>query len=243
MSHLRWVERPLLALRRPDLVWRWMRGVRGAHAIEIALEEIANHVPDRPVILEAGGHGGEDTERLASRWPDGWVHVFEPVPASFAIMTDRVGQFPNVTAYRLALSTTSGPSEMFLSAGAQGGHQPGSSSLLAPTGHLEEFPDITFGETINIQCITLADWASTNGIGRIDLMWLDMQGMELPVLRASPQILATTRAVLMEVCRKELYADSPLYPEVMSWMRGQGFAPMIDRVGVALGNVLFVRPL
>lgn len=127
-----------------------------------------------------------------------------------------------------------------------GGHEAGaggsdSSSLLTPTGHLDEFPGIRFDEQIEIQTTTLDEWFAEAGLERIDLMWLDMQGAELAALSSGLTALAATRAVMLEVSRRELFAGTPLYPEVMSWMRAQGFRPAVDRVAVAFGNVLFVR--
>jgi len=87
----------------------------------------------------------------------------------------------------------------------------------------------------------LSAWAAQEGVDRVDFMWLDMQGMELPVLRASPDLLAATAAVVMEVSREELYVDTPLYDEVVQWMTSQRFRVAIDRVGVTFGNMLFVR--
>ena len=72
-------------------------------------------------------------------------------------------------------------------------------------------------------------------------MWLDLQGMELSVLQASPDVLARTLVVSMEVSRHELYEGGALYPEVITWMRSQGFEAVIDRVLVAFGNMLFVN--
>ncbi len=91
--------------------------------------------------------------------------------------------------------------------------------------------------------MTLDNWARDKGVDRIDFMWLDMQGMELPALKAAGPVLATTRAISMEVARKELYAGCARYDEIVSWMRGQGFRPAIDRVTFLAGNILFLSGL
>jgi Methyltransferase FkbM domain len=117
-----------------------------------------------------------------------------------------------------------------------------SSSLLTPAEHLVEYPQVKFTRSIVVQAMTIADWVHREGIDRIDFMWLDMQGMELPTLKAAGPVLATTRAICMEVARKELYAGCAMYDEIMSWMKGQGFRPAIDRVTLSSGNVLFIRP-
>ena len=65
--------------------------------------------------------------------------------------------------------------------------------------------------------------------------------MELAVLQASPEVLVQTRAIAIEVFRKELYEGSGLYPEVVAWLQSQGFEVAIDRVFVGFGNMLFVN--
>jgi FkbM family methyltransferase len=207
--------------------------------IGISLDEIAPYLGEHPVIVEAGASNGSDTVRFAERWPNAEIHAFEPVPSSFALVEENTRHLSQVRRYSLALADKTESRTMFVSADAVGSH--GSSSLLTATGHLDEFPQVTFREQIDVQAVTLRDWVQTCGIERIDLLWLDLQGMELPVLQASPDVLARTRAVSIEVSRHELYAGSALYPEVIVWMKSQGFEAVIDRVLVAFGNMLFVN--
>jgi hypothetical protein len=122
---------------------------------------------------------------------------------------------------------------------AAGSH--GSSSLLVAKTHIQEFPDVSFDQQIEVKAVRLGDWVKEAGVERIDLLWLDLQGMELAVLKASPEILGVTRVIAMEVSRKELYEGSALYPEVVSWLKDKGFEAVIDRVLVSFGNMLFVR--
>jgi 2-O-methyltransferase len=193
------------------------------------------------VILEAGALNGSDTVRMAEQWPASTIYAFEPVPAAYDEVRSRTAHLPQVSTYRVALSDTSGSAKTHVSANAEGGYRPDSSSLLAPTEHLEEFPDVTFTGTITVETLTLADWAHRECVERIDFMWLDMQGMELSMLRASPQVLAKTSAVLMEVTKQHMYEGNPLYGEVLAWMGTQGFRTAIDRMPLRYGNVLFVR--
>jgi FkbM family methyltransferase len=230
------VERLLLAARRPDLAWRRLVCLDAA---SIGLEEITPYLDESPVILEAGACNGSDTLRFAERWPNAEIHTFEPVPSSFALVEEKTRHLPQVHRYPLALADRSESRVMYVSEDAAGSH--GSSSLLPAAGHLEEFPQVAFDELITVQAVTLQDWVTTSGIDRIDLMWLDLQGMELAVLQASPNVLATTCAVSMEVSRHELYMGCALYPEVISWMKSQGFEVAVDRVLVAFGNMLFVN--
>lgn len=95
-----------------------------------------------------------------------------------------------------------------------------------------------------VQTTTFDRWASAEGIERVDMLWLDMQGYELDALKASPRLLATVRVIHTEVCTKELYRGVALYPALRGWIESQGFRLVVEAIppGWDAGNVLFVRP-
>ena len=225
-------------LRHPRfLAWR----LRGRPLMEVTLDELAPHLPASPAILEAGACDGADTVRLARRWPGGTVHAFEPVPDAYAGVVERTRSLANVSTYELALSDESGTADIHLSEDESGAPRPDSSSLLEPTEHLAAWPSIKFRHTVTVRAVTLDVWARTHSIDHLDLMWLDLQGMELRVLRASPELVAHTSAIYMEVWRRPMYAGAPDYREVLAWMADHGFVPAVDRVHRIFGNVLFLR--
>lgn len=213
----------------------------GPNLIEIGVEEIAHRLSDVRTVIEAGALNGSDTVVLATRWPDATVHAFEPVPAAFAEVTQRTSHLANVRRYQLALADRTEPRTLHVSANAEGGYRPDSSSLLEPTDLVLEIPSVTFAEDITVDAVTLDDWANQVGVASIDLLWLDLQGMEMAVLNAAPNILANTQAIMMEVSRREMYAGTPLYRDVVRQMRAGGFQPVIDRVWTLFGNILFLR--
>ena len=232
-------RKALVAASRPDLLLRRCR--YGTNLIEIGVEEIAHRLSDVRTVIEAGALNGSDTVALANQWPDATVHAFEPVPAAFAEVTERTSHLANVRRYQLALADRTEPRTLHVSANAVGGYRPDSSSLLEPTSLVLEIPAVTFAEDITVDAVTLDDWAVQVGVDSIDLLWLDLQGMEMAVLNAAPNILANTQAIMMEVSRRELYAGTPLYQDVVRQMRTSGFQPVIDRVWTLFGNILFLR--
>jgi len=229
----------VVAARRPDLLLRHCRF--GTNVIEIGVEEIAHRLSDVRTVIEAGALNGSDTVALATQWPNATVHAFEPVPTAFAEVTERTSHLTNVRRYQLALADRTESRTLHVSANAEGGYRPDSSSLLKPTGHLVEIPSVTFAEDITVDAVTLDDWAVQERVTSVDLLWLDLQGMEMAVLNAAPNVLAHTQAIMMEVSRREMYAGSPLYPDVVRWMRTRGFRPVVDRVWTLFGNILFLR--
>lgn len=222
-------------------LWARLSGVPAAPSpvvMQVAKAELARYLPANPVIVEAGAHVGCDTEELARQWPGGVVYAFEPVPALFSELERRTRMLPNVHRSRQALSDLNGSQTLHLSKGASDG----SSSLLMPDKHLEVHPGVSFEEHIKVDAVTLDQWAQDQAIGRVDFLWLDMQGIEAAVLRASPKVLAQVRAVHTEVSLMPVYAGAIMYPEFRAWMDEQGFRVEREILPYPdMGNVLFVR--
>lgn len=227
----------MFALRRPDIL---LRKLRGRDLIEISVDEIARYLPDDPVILEAGACDGTDTVRFAQRWPKAVIHSFEPVPALYAEASRRTGGLPGVRVYPLALSGRPGTAVMHVVDPGAGGNR-GTSSLLVTTQDYPDIPADVRAQEVEVTVTTMADWAKAEGVDRIDFIWLDMEGMELSALKSAGPLLDSVRAVCMEVSRERRHEGTPLYDEVVSWMREQGFRPVIDRVTLWFGNILFAR--
>ena len=210
----------------------------------------AKYMPDDPVIIDAGAYDGAEGAILAREWPKGHIHSFEPVPEIYKMLAETASKTPNMSIYNYALSTIDGKSEMFISEfAAQPGIATHSASLRAPKEHLNYATHVVFPRSIIVETFTIDTWAELNGIDRVDMMWLDMQGVELEVLKASPKILATTRVIIMEVEFVEAYEGQYHYTDIKRWFEEQGFVliwgnfnvdnPMQDRQWC--GDALFVR--
>jgi FkbM family methyltransferase len=196
-------------------------------------------LPPDPVIVEAGAHAGHDTDGLARTWPRGHVYAFEPVPGLFKKLVARTSSLRNVTCYQLALGGSVATSRLHVS----GGESDGSSSLLAPSGHLEEHPRVTFDERIPVSVTTLAAWAQATRVSRVDFLWLDLQGSELEVMKAGEDLLRAATVVYTEVSLKPMYVGGPLYPELRAWMEMIGFIVVREELPWPdMGNVVFARP-
>jgi FkbM family methyltransferase len=202
------------------------------------IEYFRQFLPPAPVIIEAGSHNGIDTANLARTWPEGRVFGFEPLPTLRKQIEDQIRGLPNVCCLPYALGEREGEAEFYVSSGASDG----SSSLLRPTGHLEEHPKVFFHESIKVTVVTLDQWVQTQAFSVVDFLWLDLQGGELAALRGASNLLPAVKVVFSEVCLKPLYAGAPLYPEFRAWMGNNGFK--VDReefFSSDAGNVVFIR--
>lgn len=199
----------------------------------ITKEFIAQFLPENPIIVEAGAHKGRDTLEMAHFWPQGHVYAFEPVPVLFKQLQEKTHNSPNISCYNLALSIQAGTSPFFMS----NEKCDAVSSLLQPIGFK---PSIQFSE-IQVATSTLDQWAQENTISHIDLVWFDMQGGELAVLKASPHMLKNISVIHTEANLVERYKDQPLYPELKTFLESQGFSVVSESFYRGTwGNVLFV---
>ncbi len=205
----------------------------------ITKEFIRTFLPEHPIVIEAGAHIGRDTLKMANSWPDSKVYAFEPVPELFEQLKERIKELPQVHCFQLALSDKKGTATMQVSTGAS----TAASSLLEPFEYKKERPNVLF-HPIMVPTITLDQWAQEHGVARVDFLWLDMQGHELTVLKASPVIFSTAKALLIEASLTERFKDNPLYDKILSWVEAQGFKAVRQDVPKHQKiNIFFVRSL
>lgn len=204
---------------------------------DIPIEYFKQFLPENPVIFEAGAHKGKDTVKLSKIWPEGKIYAFEPVPELYQKLRENTKKLKNVHTYMIALGEISGTNRLYISSGTSDG----SSSLLSPKEHLNVYPTVKFDKLLQVKTITLDEWAKTNNINNIDFMWLDLQGMELKVLKSGLTLLKTVKVIYTEAMIVEQYEGQNLYPDIKEWLQDQGFYIEIEKFFRGSGNILFVR--
>lgn len=233
------MNRLKLAFYNPTLAFRWLTK-RGVELTEIELNLIAQFMRSNGVIIEAGSSDGVDTIRLAREFKSHRILAVEPVFEQYRWTKARTSNFDNVEVCNYALSTKSGTEEIYVGRSGPGIEGMGSSSLLVPTQHKTEFPEIMFESRQQVQSLTVEDFCTQFQVKFVDLFWLDVQGLELAIIKHSKQFFETSvNMIHMEVSRKALYEGMPLYDEILDELHVLGFYPIKKRVGRVSGNCLF----
>jgi len=181
--------------------------------------KVKKYLPKNPKILEAGAHMGYDTYGLAKIWSKSKVYAFEPVPSLYMELRERTKMLENVMTYNFALGNENGNLDIHIS----GGSSTASSSVLMPTVHMEMFPSVTFDNRISVPIKKVSDWAKTESISVIDLLWLDMQGFEVYALQGFGELLPKVRVIYTELCRKELYSGMFTQDAYIEFLGKSGF--------------------
>jgi FkbM family methyltransferase len=199
---------------------------------------IGNNVDKNGVVIEAGVCTGEDTLRFSHHLSGGKVYGFEPIKYFFDIAYSINKSRPNVELYHMALSDTTGVSEMWFA--DRFGQPWGSGSLRNPKEHLRTNPEISFKHKEIVTCINLDEWVKSKKIDYIEMMWLDMQGSEPDVLKASTDVLKITKYLYSEVSTVENYEGQTTYEDFKSFLSSHGFEVVEEGLYWADGgNTLF----
>jgi FkbM family methyltransferase len=136
------------------------------------------------VIYDVGANTGQTYRRFRRDFPDARIHCFEPVRSTYAQLERAIAGDALASAHLLAFSNSTGESVIYTHA---------TSSVLNSLR-----PELASGPgSETVRTSTIDDFAT----GRIDLIKIDTEGFELPVLHGAELTLRDGRigAVLAEV--------------------------------------------
>jgi len=78
-------------------------------------------------------------------------------------------------------------------------------------------------QEVPVELSTLDRWRTEQAVASVDFMKLNVQGAELEILSAGKSVLPEVMGLLTEVAFVEDYKGRPLFADVDSWLRAQGF--------------------
>lgn len=171
-----------------------------------------------PVIVDAGAHVGVASHWFARRYPDTLILAFEANPATFALLREnlaanglasRVRPFPVAVGPRTeAVTFYATPGDNWGDAAVrQGWHDAGT-------------------ERLSVPAVALADLLSEP----VDLLKLDIEGIETEALAAAPDALRRARRIVLEFHGTSANPGNRL-DRVLSTLHDAGFQTRIEQAG------------
>lgn len=171
-------------------------------------------------IFEVGAADGRDCLTYAARCPDATIFAFEPLPQNFDKLKNNTSNEPRIITTNAALSNTSGTSSFYITA------LDDASSLLPSKKTNSTFDKYMASKsTIDVKTTTIDDECKKNKIKCIDILKLDTQGFELPILKGA-QIMLEEKAVKViytEVQFIQLYENASLFHEIVSFLESKNY--------------------
>jgi FkbM family methyltransferase len=169
-------------------------------------------IEDGWTVVDIGGGIGDYTLFAAAAAPHGKVFAFEPFPESFALLQENLaanGAAGRVQAFPEAIWSQAGALKI-------------DSTLGEPGQFISRTADTQVAQATQVPSISMADAFARLGIDRCDLMKIDCEGAEYPILFNTPEdVLGRVQRIVME------YHDSVTsytHRDMQEFLASKGYA-------------------
>lgn len=201
----------------PDYVSRWLHG-------EILAGVTYPHLPfleDVQVIFDVGANCGATSIHFSRHHPQATIHAFEPGSEPRAYLEANVAPYPNVHVHPIGLHDRDAQVPLYFGEGNSG------LASVVPRADNQEGSEV-------VTLRSAAAWAREQGIDRIDILKVDVEGVEPAVLESLAPLLPTVKALYVEYdSRHDRRAIEALLRPTHDLLRGLAF---LDQ-----GELLYLR--
>lgn len=173
------------------------------------------------VALDIGANVGDTAQRIVQIFPNARVYALEPVSDVYETLVERTAGLKGVKTFRLAVGERPGEVEFNITRNRW------CSSLLPPSergrAYYGDWYDVVRTERVPI--VRLDDFAAQQGLERVDILKIDVQGLELPVLKGAVNLLRNgqVKAVQCEAQLVAEYEGASTFAEIDLFFRQAGF--------------------
>ena len=146
------------------------------------IRQLVNLLPDNPVIVDVGGNAGYFNMMLFSQLDTANVIAYEPIPENHKLFLENVMRNPimadKVKVFNMAVTGT--PVEEILI------YKEVENNNSVTASVFNDFSKDNFNK-IKVKAITLEQIIESNKLDRVDLLKLDCEGSEYPIMYETPR--------------------------------------------------------
>jgi len=162
------------------------------------------HIPyirDVQTVVDIGANVGLASAYFSLVYSPTRIIAVEPTPASFALLAENAKHWPMIEPHRVGLFDSTRSAPMFVSA---------KDSLISSIYRWHESAD----ETVTIELEDAETFLRRIGITRIDILKIDTEGCERPILASIKTRLPTIQVIYIEYHSNEdrIWIDALLSP-------------------------------
>lgn len=160
-----------------------------------------------PLIFDIGAHLGESIEFFTNIYPECRITSFEPNPEIFKKLVKK--GYKNVNFVKEGLSNKIGSAKYYKQTMS---HLGGLKKINQESEDSLGYAKQALNKEIQIQINTLDNYCKTHKIDAIDILKIDVQGLEVEVLQGASNILRSTKVITLELSLYDFYEniESPL---------------------------------
>jgi FkbM family methyltransferase len=190
-------------------------------------------------LFDVGAHEGEYAREILEDGYVGAIHSFEPAPKAYHILEKRARLYQGWKCYRTAIGDFDGVAVLRVAVNTA------SSSILPVRETTTQWnPETRQVGAIEVEVKTLSAWSRCE---RVPLpgAWLkiDVQGLEMHVLRGCGNALAKFCGIEVETALEPLYEGESEFLELANYLAPHGYRLTcmgIGGVSEATGEVLYI---
>jgi FkbM family methyltransferase len=191
-------------------------------------------IPSPRVVFDIGANVGDWSAYIKRNFPQSEIEAFEPVPDTFQTLSQRVAPLGGVRTWNCALGAEPGHAVMAHTGG-------GGNTLVnaAASAH----------DKITVEVNTLDRMSAAQNFPAVDLLKIDCEGFEMPILRGAAAVLAAPGPRLV-FCECEFHkGEAPHgdFFEIYQHLTPMGYKFVTlytegsGRDGFIFGSALFLR--
>jgi FkbM family methyltransferase len=142
-------------------------------------------VDDVGTIIDVGANIGAASIYFAGLYPDARVHAFEPGPESFALLAENTAPFGNISVHEVGLFDNDKDAALF-----EGEYDPSTNSI-GDSG-------LNSGRSRMVKLKDAKPFLHGLDVDGIDILKLDAEGCEVPILRALAEMISAIKVIYVE---------------------------------------------
>jgi FkbM family methyltransferase len=209
-------KRALFALRHPDALGIWRRGVdydqyRRLNRPWLKRLQIRT-------VMDIGANVGQFARLIHAVLPEATIYSFEPIPECHQELSAALAGFDRFHAINCALRDAAGEADFWRSP-----HTPSSSFLSMTSVHEAAYPESRRSSRVQVRVRPLDEIGRELDIEENLFVKIDVQGYEGPVLRGGQATLRRAAVVLIETSFVPLYREQLLFADLLDHMGALGF--------------------
>jgi FkbM family methyltransferase len=164
----------------------WLSRVACAEVVEGRSYVHFDFVANVKVVMDIGANVGAATVYFSVLYPEAKIFSFEPAKAPYELLVGNTRDLDNVCTYNFGLFS-SNEEEVPLYSGAL---DSGTASIGSS--------DMTAAESEAVTLRSVTDWLAENSIARIDVLKIDTEGCEVPIMRALRDLIPSIKVIYLE---------------------------------------------
>lgn len=177
------------------------------------VEDVIGQIVNRKGVIHIGANDGEECV-LYNQAGFKKVIWFEPIKEVYFKLRDNISVYPNQLAFNMGIHDTL--SSAIIHVSSNSGY---SSSILEFGTHKELRPDITYVRDEQIMLARIDELFNQEYIKQFNFAVIDVQGVELNVLKSFGKLLHRFDYIYTEVNTEESYKGCSLMSEIDEYLK------------------------